>query len=42
VVPGSRWQAECNAQKLSSFAAYDPAAAFPSIGWRRAMQEAQD
>ena len=29
VVPGSRWQAECNAQKLSSFAAYKPEHAFP-------------
>ncbi|MEM6987196.1 MAG: phosphoribosyltransferase family protein [Pseudomonadota bacterium] len=29
VVPGSRWQSECNAQTLSSFASYDPSAAFP-------------
>jgi adenine phosphoribosyltransferase len=31
VVPGSRWQAECNAQKLSSFARYKPEMAFPAI-----------
>lgn len=31
VQPGSRWQAECNAQKLSSFAAYQPELAFPKI-----------
>lgn len=30
VVPGSRWQSECNAQTLSSFATYDPAATFPN------------
>jgi adenine phosphoribosyltransferase len=30
VVPGSRWQAECNAQTLSSFANYKPEMAFPS------------
>jgi adenine phosphoribosyltransferase len=29
VVPGSKWQTECNAQKLSSFASYDPKRAFP-------------
>ena len=29
VVPGSRWQAECNAQSLSSFARYRPEMAFP-------------
>jgi adenine phosphoribosyltransferase len=29
VVPGSRWQAECNAQTLSSFDAYEPKLAFP-------------
>lgn len=29
VVQGSRWQAECNAQKLSSFASYKPELAFP-------------
>ncbi len=29
VVPGSRWQEECNAQKLSSFASYRPQLAFP-------------
>ena len=29
VVPGSHWQAECNAQHLSSFASYRPEAAFP-------------
>jgi adenine phosphoribosyltransferase len=31
VMPGSRWQAECNAQKLSSFDAYKPEMAFPAI-----------
>jgi adenine phosphoribosyltransferase len=31
VVQGSRWQAECNAQKLSSFASYRPELAFPSV-----------
>ena len=30
VVPGSRWQAECNAQTLSSFADYRPEMAFPA------------
>lgn len=29
VVPGSRWQEECNAQTLSSFAGYRPDMAFP-------------
>lgn len=29
VVPGSRWQAECNAQTLSSFDSYRPELAFP-------------
>ncbi len=29
VVPGSRWQAECNAQTLSSFDSYEPEIAFP-------------
>ncbi len=29
VVPGSHWQTECNAQNLSSFANYQPEAAFP-------------
>jgi adenine phosphoribosyltransferase len=29
VVPGSRWQAECNAQTLSSFDSYAPELAFP-------------
>ncbi len=32
VVPGSRWQAECNSQALSSFASYKPEMAFPRIG----------
>ena len=32
VVQGSRWQTECNAQKLSSFASYKPEMAFPAIG----------
>ena len=30
VVPGSRWQVECNAQHLTSFDAYKPEMAFPS------------
>ncbi|MGI9503407.1 MAG: phosphoribosyltransferase family protein [Geminicoccaceae bacterium] len=30
VMPGSSWQAECNAQTLSSFADYQPKMAFPS------------
>ena len=30
VMPGSRWQTECNAQKLSSFENYSPELAFPS------------
>ncbi|MBO6791371.1 MAG: adenine phosphoribosyltransferase [Dinoroseobacter sp.] len=29
VVPGSRWQKECNAQTLSSFDSYTPEIAFP-------------
>jgi adenine phosphoribosyltransferase len=29
VVPGSRWQTECNNQTLSSFETYQPEAAFP-------------
>lgn len=29
VVPGSRWQTECNSQTLSSFQTYRPEAAFP-------------
>jgi len=29
VVPGSRWQTECNSQTLSSFATYKSEAAFP-------------
>ncbi|MEM9139107.1 MAG: phosphoribosyltransferase family protein [Pseudomonadota bacterium] len=32
VVPGSRWQAECNAQRLSSFDDYRPERAFPKGG----------
>ena len=28
---GSRWQAECNAQQLSSFKSYKPELAFPEI-----------
>lgn len=31
VVPGSRWQTECNAQRLSSFDRYTPDLAFPRI-----------
>lgn len=30
IQPGSRWQEECNAQDLSSFATYDPSKAFPT------------
>jgi adenine phosphoribosyltransferase len=30
VLPGSRWQTECNAQTLSSFEAYRPELAFPA------------
>ncbi len=29
VMPGSRWQTECNAQTLSSFKTYEPERAFP-------------
>ena len=29
VVPGSKWQKECNGQKLASFAEYRPETAFP-------------
>lgn len=29
VIPGSRWQTECNAQTLSSFETYEPERAFP-------------
>ena len=32
VVQGSRWQAECNAQKLSSFERYTPDLAWPKVG----------
>ncbi len=32
VMPGSRWQAQCNAQFLKSFNAYDPANTFPNAG----------
>jgi adenine phosphoribosyltransferase len=32
VVQGSRWQTECNAQDLSSFASYKPARTFPTAG----------
>ena len=32
VMPGSRWQTECNSQTLSSFAAYKPEMAFPKTG----------
>ena len=31
VVKGSQWQAECNAQKLSSFESYTPEIVFPAI-----------
>lgn len=31
VVPGSRWQSECNAQDLTSFKTYKPEHAFPAI-----------
>jgi adenine phosphoribosyltransferase len=32
VVPGSKWQAECNRQTLSSFASYQARSAFPRAG----------
>ncbi|MEO1688999.1 MAG: phosphoribosyltransferase family protein [Pseudomonadota bacterium] len=32
VVPGSRWQADCDAQSLSSFGDYRPDRAFPRAG----------
>ncbi len=32
VLPGSRWQAEANRQRLSSFATYDAARTFPTAG----------
>lgn len=32
VVQGSRWQTECNAQKLSSFERYKPEMVFPKVG----------
>ena len=31
VVPSSRWQAECNAQKLESFKSYRPELVFPTV-----------
>ena len=31
VVQGSRWQAECNAQKLESFKSYRPELVFPTV-----------
>lgn len=33
VVPGSRWQEDCNAQTLASFADYRPELAFPRRRW---------
>jgi len=32
VLPGTRWQQECNAQSLSSFARYSPERTFPTAG----------
>lgn len=32
VMPGSRWQTECDAQRLSSFDSYRPETAFPTAG----------
>lgn len=32
VVPGSRWQTECNSQSLQSFNHYDASATFPNAG----------
>ena len=32
VVPGSRWQEECDRQRLDSFDSYKPEMAFPKIG----------
>lgn len=39
VLPGSRWQRECDAQMLSSFAGYRPEDAFPALagGARRSI-----
>ena len=31
VMPGSKWQTECDAQTLSSFDTYDPTMAFPPL-----------
>ena len=31
VVQGSRWQKECNAQKLESFKSYKPELVFPTV-----------
>jgi adenine phosphoribosyltransferase len=31
VIQASRWQSECNAQRLSSFASYKPELVFPTI-----------
>ena len=31
VMQGSRWQAECNAQKLESFKSYRPELVFPTV-----------
>lgn len=32
VLPGTRWQAECDAQRLSSFDTYQPSRTFPTAG----------
>lgn len=32
IQPDTKWQAECDAQRLSSFDSYDPALAFPDAG----------
>ncbi len=32
VVPGSRWQRDCDAQNLSSFVTYEPSRTFPTAG----------
>jgi len=37
VLPGSKWQMECNGQRLSSFDNYQPENTFPTAG-RRAIE----
>lgn len=40
VLPGSRWQVEANAQRLSSFDTYEPARTFPTAGRTAPMSKA--